>query len=202
MISGESIHLHAMNPIRRIALASLAVAALGLPPAHAQEPTDGFLCCNMRTDGRWISDSNYQESGKRIIPFGTPVKYKGLGRNRVHIEIDGKSQAIGNDYSRDIPMEAFARRYIVSEDPRAKVSKASPKIRAAIESARITKGMTKDQVLTALGYPISSENPNLDVPRWRYWLWSFSPYVVHFDNAGRVARVETDAATLDKVFVE
>lgn len=191
-----------MNPTRQIALIALAVFSIGLPTAHAQAPTDGFLCCNMRTDGAWISDSNYQESGKRIIPFGTPVKYKGLGRYRVHIEVEGKSQAIGNDYSRDIPLEAFARRYIVSEDPKVKVSRAAPKIRGAIETARVTRGMTKEQVLTALGYPISSENPNLDVPRWKYWLWSFSPFVVHFDNAGRVSRVETDQDTKDKVFVE
>lgn len=191
-----------MNPARQIARIFLAIFCSFLPSAHAQAPTDGFLCCNMRTNGTWISDSNYQESGKRIIPFGTPVKYKGLGRYRVHVEIEGKSQAIGNDYSRDIPLEAFARRYIVSEDPKVKVARAAPMVRNAIETARVTKGMTKEQVLTALGYPISSENPNLDVPRWRYWLWSFSPFVVHFDNAGRVARVEANSQTLDKVFVE
>lgn len=188
-----------MNPTRRIVLFTLAILSGSL---QAQAPADGFLCCNLRSDGAWISDSNYMESGKRIIPFGTPVKYKGLGRYRVHIEVEGKSQAIGNDYSRDIPMEAFARRYIVSEDPRPKVSRAAPKLRGAIETARVARGMTKEQVLTALGYPISSENPNLDVPRWRYWLWSFSPFVVHFDGAGRVLRVETDRDTLDKVYVE
>jgi len=156
----------------------------------------------MRTDGSWISDSNYVETGKRVIPFGTPVKYKGLGRYRVHIEVDGKRQAIGNDYSRDVAMEAFARRYIVTEDPRAKVAQAPPKVRTAIETARVTLGMTKEQVLMALGYPISSENPNLDVSRWRYWLWSFSPFVVHFDASNLLSRVETDSETLLKVFLE
>lgn len=191
-----------MNPTHRIVLFALVLTGSGLPSAQAQAPADGFLCCNMRTDGAWISDSNYEESGKRIIPFGTPVKYKGLGRYRVHIAIEGKNQAIGNDYSRDVQMEAFARRYIVSEDPRSKVSRAAPKIRSAIETARVSKGMTKEQVLTALGYPISSENRNLDVPRWKYWLWSFSPFVVHFDDAGRVSHVETDPDTLDKVFLK
>lgn len=188
-----------MNPARQVALFTFVLFSSAL---HAQAPADGFLCCNMRTDGSWISDSNYEESGKRIIPFGAPVRYRGLGRYRVHIEIEGKNQAIGNDYSRDVPMEAFARRYIVSEDPRSRVSRAAPKIRSAIETARVTQGMTREQVLTALGYPMSSENRNLDVPRWRYWLWSFSPFVVHFDDAGRVSRVETDPDTLDKVFLK
>lgn len=163
---------------------------------------EGFLCCNMRTDGAWISDSNYVESGKTMIPFGTPAKFSGFGRYRFHLEINGKRQSIGNDYSRDITMEAFARRYLVKEDPRLKIKSAPPKIRTAVESARVTKGMTREQVLISLGYPISSENPHLDAAKWNYWLWSYTPFVVHFDAAGRVSRVETDGETMGKVFLE
>ena len=35
---------------------------------YAEDKPAGFLCCNMRTDGKWISDINYDENGKRIIP--------------------------------------------------------------------------------------------------------------------------------------
>ena len=41
--------------------------------AAADAKYDGFLCCNMRSDGSWFSDSNYAENGKRVIPAGTPV---------------------------------------------------------------------------------------------------------------------------------
>jgi hypothetical protein len=37
----------------------------------------------MRTDGSWISDINYAENGKRVIPLGTPLKATGYGRHRV-----------------------------------------------------------------------------------------------------------------------
>jgi hypothetical protein len=178
--------------------ASFAIAA----PAVAEDKFDGFLCCNMRTDGKWISDINYEESGKRIIPFGTPVKVIGYGRYRVRVVIEGRVQHIGNDYSRDLRREVFARRYVVPQDPRPAVSAASEKIRKAIESARVTNGMTKEQVLIAVGYPVSSENPNLDVPVWRYWLWSYSPFTVYFDDSGKVSRVDTDAATRPKVYLE
>lgn len=191
-----------MKTIRVLLLTAASAIAGCMPVVDAEKPANAYLCCNMRTDGSWISDSNYMESGKRIIAAGTPVKFLGLGRYRVYIEVDGKRQAIGNDYSRDIPMEAFARRYIVNEDPRPKISRASPKIRTAIRTARVTRGMSKDQVLMALGYPISSENPNLDVRRWRYWLWSFSPFAVQFDRSGLVSHVETDKETLHKVFLE
>jgi SmpA / OmlA family len=175
---------------------------MAVPSLGADVPEQGFLCCNMRTDGRWISDSNYAESGKRIVPVGTPVKFRGIGRYRANVQIAEKDQSIGNDYSRDLTMEEFTRRYIVGEDPRSKVAQASAEVRKGIETARVVRGMSRDQVLMAIGYPISSENPNLDARRWRYWLSTFSPFVVHFDDAGLVTKVETDGDTMVKVFVE
>ena len=186
------------------ALVLLSVTLFLVDAPVSAESTDlgqGYLCCNMRTDGSWISDSNYMESGKRVIPFGTPVKFIGFGRYRVHIEIDGKRQSIGNDYSRDLTMEAFARRYIAKDDPRTKVAVAPAKIKKAIESARVTRGMTREQVLIALGYPISSENPRLDTPSWKYWLWSFSPFEVYFGSDNRVTKVTGDEDTLRKIYL-
>ncbi len=190
--------------LRHTALSAALICCLSLlsSTAHAQVPEQGFLCCNMRTDGSWISDINYEESGKRIIPYGTPLTFKGYGRNRVEVEMEGKRQWLGNDYSRDLSKEAFAQRYIVATDPRAVVAQASPKVRQAIETARVTPGMTREQVAMAVGYPVSSENPNLDAPRWRYWLWSYSPFTILFNEQGRVTSVETDADTMLKVFIK
>jgi hypothetical protein len=187
--------------VRITAVVAALFGALTLP-AIAQPTFDGFLCCNMRTDGSWISDSNYVESGKRVIPVGTPVRVTGYGRNRVHIEVAGGKQDIGNDYSRDIQLGAFAQRYVVSEDPARKIAGYPPKIRDAIKAAKITKGMTREQVAMAVGYPISSENPSLDAPLWRMWIGSFSEYQVLFDSAGRVREVTTDPQTRNVVVMD
>ncbi|MGK6310049.1 hypothetical protein [Variovorax sp. DT-64] len=191
-------------PLRTSAFAVAALlGALSLPAAAQDRPTyNGFLCCNLRTDGSWISDSNYAESGKRIIPVGTPAQVTGYGRQRVNVLVDGKKQDIGNDYSRDLDLGTFAKRYVVTEDPAARIAGFPPKIREAIKSARVTKGMTREQVAMAVGYPISSENPNLDAPIWRMWLSSFSEFQVLFDNAGRVRAVETDPQTRNLVVLE
>ena len=68
-------------------LVLLAGLAAGLLPcaAFAQAKFDGYLCCNMRTDGSWISDGNYAESGTRVMPAGTPVKITGYARHRVRV---------------------------------------------------------------------------------------------------------------------
>ena len=183
-------------------LAATALLGVLACTAHAQAPYDGYLCCNLRSDGSWMSDSNYAENGKRVVPVGTPVKVMGYGRSRVNVLINGAKQDIGNDYSRDLDLGAFARRWVVTEDPTAKIAKYPPKVREAIKTARITKGMTREQVAMAVGYPISSENPTLDAPVWRMWLGSFSEFQVLFDGAGRVRDVTTDPQTRNLVFVD
>jgi hypothetical protein len=106
--------------IRRLVLTS--VALLILHSAHAETKPEGYLCCNMRSDGSWISDINYIEDDKKIIPAGTPLKVTGHGRQRVYVTILGGRQALGNDYSRNLDLDAFAARYVVSEDPAAKLA--------------------------------------------------------------------------------
>ena len=182
-------------------LGSIALLCV-VTAASAQENFSGFLCCNMRTDGAWITDINYDETGKKIIPVGTPVNITGYGRNRVKVEIDGKKQAIGNDYSRDLSLETFAKRYVIPENPASKIVTFPKKTQEAIASARLTKGMTREQVLMSVGYPVSSENPNIDAKTWRFWLWSFSEFKVKFDDSGRLLEVETDADTRAKVMME
>lgn len=188
-----------MTVFRTTVLAALAAASFA---AAAQDRPQGYLCCNMRSDGKWISDSNYDESGKFIIPLGTPVKVTGYGRYRVFVDLPQGSQAIGNDYSRGIEMGAFAKRYVVPENPLDKIADLPPKVQTAIKTARVTNGMTRDQVLMALGYPMASENPHLDARTWKYWLWTFSEFRVRFDNEGRVSEVAADDRdTLDRVYL-
>lgn len=176
--------------------------AVGSAAAFAEEKTVGFLCCNMRTDGSWISDINYDENGKKIIPVGTPIKVTGYGHYRVKVDINGKSQAIGNDYSRDLGLEIFAKRYVVADDPAAKIAAYPKKIQDAIAHAQIVLGMTREQVLMSVGYPVSSENHNLEDKSWRFWLSSFQEFRVRFDDTGRVTDVEGDGDAKSKILLD
>ena len=186
-------------------LATLGMAMVGFASTQvmaADQLFSGFLCCNMRTDGSWITDINYDDGGKRIIPVGTPVKITGYGHYRVKIDVNGKKQAIGNDYSRDLTPDVFAKRYVVSDDPAAKIAGFPKKTQDAILSARIIKGMTRDQVLMSVGYPVSSENHNLDDKTWRFWLSSFVEFRVKFDDTGHVIDVDGDGDAKSKVLMD
>jgi hypothetical protein len=188
---------------RRLVLAASGIAACTSVWAGQSLPMpEGYLCCNLRSDGRWISDINYAESGKRVIAAGTPAKVTGYGRYRVHVDLGGSRQSIGNDYSRDLDMGAFAQRYVVAQDPTAKLAAYPPKVREAITAMRVAPGMTKEQVLMAVGYPVTSENPTLDAKIWRYWLGSFAEFQVVWDGDGRVKDIVTDAKTRSLVVAD
>jgi len=184
----------------QILIFAIAFSASGF--SVAQEKPAGFLCCNMRSDGAWISDINYDENGKKMIPAGTPVKVTGYGHYRVKVDINGKSQAIGNDYSRDLALDVFAKRYVVADDPAAKIASYPKKIQDAIAHAQIVLGMTREQVLMSVGYPVSSENRNLEDKTWRFWLSSFQEFRVKFDDNGRVTDVEGDGDAKSKILFD
>ena len=171
-------------------------AVLAAGAAQAQATYSGFLCCNMRTDGAWISDINYAENGKRVIPAGTPVTITGYGRYRVNTTMAGQRQDLGNDYSRDLDLENFAKRYVVTADPKAALAKASPRIRKAVETQRLVKGMTREQVIMSQGYPIASETPSLDSRVWKYWRSRGEEFHVVFNRRGVVEAVRADDPNL------
>jgi hypothetical protein len=193
---GEIAMLRILHVLLFVAFATTSISA------SAEDKPAGFLCCNMRSDGSWISDINYDENGKHLIPVGTPIKVTGYGRYRVRVDIDGKSQAIGNDYSRDLALDVFAKRYVVAEDPRVKIAGFPKKIQEAIASSRVSIGMTREQVMMSVGYPVSSENHNIDDKTWRFWLTSFGEYHVSFDESNRVTEVAGDMPTKSKVLME
>ena len=41
-------------------------------------------------------------------------------------------------------------------------------------------GMTREQVIVAVGYPLTSENVSLDAPVWRLWRSSDGEYQLNF----------------------
>jgi hypothetical protein len=170
---------------------------LGAFSAVAQEKPSGFTCCNMRYTDDWISDSNY--ASQPMLALGQPATVTGYGRYRVAVDIGGKKMRIGNDYSRDQSLEDFAKKWIVKDDPKAKLATYPAQIREAITQAKIRKGMTREQVTMALGHPITSENPDPNANLTRYWLSSFDEFQVVWDGSGRVKDILAPPTTLSRV---
>lgn len=184
----------ALRRALRTALLSGATL-LALTSVQAQPTFNGWLCCNMRTDGGWISDINY-ESATRILPAGTPVQVIGYGRNRVHTRMNGEEQDLGNDYSREIELGAFARRYVVPYNPQRALRKAPVEVQQAVRASRVRIGMTRQQVAMSQGYPIADETPSLNSRVWKYWRSRSERYDVVFNRHGHVVAVRAEDPNL------
>jgi len=192
---------------RRLVLAlrpvALALAVLAAAPATAQEtkPYEGFLCCSLLSDGSWISDLAYDDGYKKIVPAGTPVKFTGFGRWRMYVEIEGKQLGLGNDYSRTMTMDEFAKLYVPTADPKVRMQSFPPKVREAILNRKVMKGMTREQVVMSLGHPSTSYNPDLSKPLWQY-RYRAGDFQVFWTDDGKVDLVFGPPEVRSKVFVE
>lgn len=175
----------------RIATAIVLAALVGAAAAAGKVPKDGYLCCNLRSNGSWASDANDPRSGGQMLPAGTKVIGMAYGVYQVDVEIDGRKVALGNDYSRDLTIESFAQRWIVPTDPRKDLSAWSAKTQQAVKAGRVMKGMNRKQVLMSLGYPTSRATPNLDDPIWTY----NGGYKVIFDEKWIVKAIDADDHT-------
>jgi hypothetical protein len=167
----------------------------GTASAQVVVPKDGYLCCNLRLNGTWASDANSPRSGDRILKPGAKVIGLAYGSTQVDVEIDGTKISIGNDYSRNIPMDQFAKRWILPTNPATALATWTPRTQQAVKAGRVVNGMNRKQVLTSLGWPTATSTPNIDDPVWSYTASNGSAYKVVFNEAWLVKAVDTDAAT-------
>jgi hypothetical protein len=163
-----------------IALAGASAAAEGKP--------EGYTCCNLHHDKDWISDANWRNLP--MIPAGAKIKVLDYGMNRVHVEIDGKPMRIGQDYGRrEETLEKFAAKLVVRNNPRGRIDRYPDKLRAAIRQGRVIPGMTREQVIVAVGYPPTHKTPSLDSTVWNHWGSRAGRYEVHWTPKGTVEKI-------------
>lgn len=142
---------------------------LGLPGGEEPAQRTGYACCNLHHEDDWINDGNYAELP--MIAAGTPARVTGYGRNYASVDLAGKPMRLGHDYGRDQEtLQQFVDKIVVPTDPRARLAGYPASVQAAIREGKVSVGMTKEQVIMALGYPMTSENPPLDANLWRYWV--------------------------------
>lgn len=167
--------------------------------AAAPSAREGYLCCNLHYEKDWISDSNYADLP--MIPVGTPAKTVDKpGRNYTKLSVDGKPMRLGLDYGREqMTIGQYIEKVIVTEDPKEKMKSFPADVQTAIGKGMVMKGMTKEQVIMAVGYPLANENPRMEVPVWRYWVNWTDEYQVIWDDNGTAKDITGPAGTLARI---
>jgi hypothetical protein len=157
-------------------------------------PREGYACCVLHYSSKlWISDNNV---GPGMISAGTPIEVTGYGSNRAHIKIDGKNMELGHDYGRETEaLDAWVRKMVVNQDPRPKFNSYAPTVQEAIRLGKVMVGMTRDQCIIAVGYPLTNENVTLDAPTWRMRDPGGTEYQLNFGRDGRLTSVTGDVET-------
>ena len=177
--------------IFRDVLASVGLAKPSPPPPAAPGqslPRQGFACCNLHYDKDWINDGNYAELP--MIPAGTPIEVLSYGRHRAYVKVDGKPMRLGHDYGRDQEsLEAWVAKIVVSDDPRPRIQSYPQAVRDAIQAGKLMVGMTREQAIVAIGYPLTSENGPLESPIWKMWRSTHGEYDLNFRSDGHLASV-------------
>jgi hypothetical protein len=170
-----------------VGLSKPAPPAPGSPGSQTL-PRKGFACCVLHYSRDWINDGNYAELP--MIPAGTPIEVLSYGSNRAYIKVDGKPMRLGHDYGRDQEsLEVWVNKIVVNDDPRARMATYAPPIQAAIREGKVMVGMTREQAIASIGYPLTSENVSLDAPTWRIWRSSRGEYDLNFGADGRIKSV-------------
>jgi hypothetical protein len=133
--------------LRRLLLAGLpavvaAATALAQAPEDKEPKLSGFTCCNLHYENDWISDANW--NSLPMILAGPPARITDYGRYRIFLEIDGKNMRLGQDYGRSEPLGQFARKFVVAQDPKAKIATWPAGVREAVRLGKVMLGMTKE----------------------------------------------------------
>jgi hypothetical protein len=172
------------------AIAFAAAIASAAAPALSQELLEGYTCCNLHHDNKGsISDANWK--ALPMIRVGARIKVLEYGSNSAAVEIDGKPMRLVHENGRrDESLEQYVRKLVVAADPRRKIANYPKPIWDAIREGRAIPGMTREQVLIAIGYPPTNMTPSVESNPWNYLASRTGRYEVHFNREGIVERLK------------
>jgi hypothetical protein len=145
-----------------------------------------YVSTNLRYDGDWIDDQPLV--GAPVVPVGARLKVIDYRKQRANVLIDGRKMRIGVEYGKEA-IEALVARLTSAEDPRARLAAWPADVRAAVASARVVRGMTREQVAAALGRPRPDLVPD-EAADWPYETKDGEAVRLGFDADGRLARID------------
>ncbi len=122
-----------------------------------------------------------------IVPINTPVKLVSMSGSQLVLKRadTGQDVKVKNEekYTKKSIREIASLMLSAEKTPLEKLPAA---LATAIASGEMRKGMTKELVLMARGYPPAHETASIDSDRWVYWSSRFVKHTIVFAD-GRLA---------------
>lgn len=181
---------------RRLVLAMFVVVAI-LMLSTTAAAQDLFLKYNVHTqvdraNVLKASYANYTNPGEghMIIPAGTKINITKKSRRGFFFSHEFSGQEAFVEYHQgNMGMDMDAYIALITSTSPINLSKFSATDQKGIKEGRAIVGMTREGIMTALGYPASHRTPSLDATRWIYWQNRFRTLAVDFDADGKVSSI-------------
>ena len=144
-----------------------------------------FLASSLHfEDGKYMA-TNYARGV--LVPINTPVKLESIRGDTITLRRTdtGETLKVENvqKYTRKSTTQLASLLLTGEETP---LNKLPEELANAIRNGDMRKGMTKEQVLMARGYPPAHETSSTESDRWVYWSSRFVKQTILFSN-GRLS---------------
>ncbi len=169
---------------------------LFVQPALA-ETEERYTKFNVHTQSKTGSTANASYAnytnpgvGHVIVPAGTQIVIIKKSRKKFVFTYDDGGKKVTFEYHQPrmgMSLDEYLDK-ITSLEPTSSAG-LSPLDRKGVAAGKALVGMSREGVMTALGYPAAHRTPSLDMPTWVYWVNRFKTLAVEFDDRGKVVNV-------------
>lgn len=157
-------------------------------PSHIMTGQTYYTQFVIRYEKGTHQTTNYRRGAS--IPVNTPVKLLDISGKSIEVEINVTAQKlVVNNVEKHTGDDVYRAFDKLFAKHKVDLSKFTSLERSSIDKGEAAKGMSKNAVIVAIGYPPITETASLDADRWVYWAGRFNRFVVHFKN-GKVSRIE------------
>ncbi len=170
----------------------LVMAAL-LTTGTSYALTDATLPLDIKPGATYYTQVTMQyEKGRHLttnyrrgtfLPVNSQVRLEEITDDDIMVEIlpDLRKLRIENmaKHTGDNTVRAFMKLF---NKNRVNLSRFSRLEQENIQAGRVAKGMGKQAVITAIGYPPITQTSSTLMNRWTYWSSRFNRFVVEFQN--------------------
>jgi outer membrane protein assembly factor BamE (lipoprotein component of BamABCDE complex) len=130
---------------------------------------------------------NYQQAG--FIPRCTEVDLLDVSSKKLIFSAEGKKyQYLYHKASGSF--DANIQKYFGPACKKSELRKLNAIDKEGVEAGKVFKGMTRDGVILAIGYPPQHKTPSTDAKIWKYWSSRFNTFDVIFDEKGKVKYIK------------
>jgi len=155
------------------------------PKADVAQGKDYFTRYTFREEKNQHITTNYSRGS--VVPINTPVKLVSMAGSKLTLKrLDtGQEIKVENEdkYTKKSIPEIASLMLSAEKTP---LEKLPDEVASAIRNGDMRKGMTRELVLMARGYPPAHETPSVESDRWIYWSSRFVKQTVVFVN-GRLS---------------